>query len=276
MDFSEAFSPTRAISHGIEGLKRQPVGVLLGGFLMMITQGGGGGGGNFAPPMEDGQSPEMTAAFAAIALVVFVVVAVLGVVFWLARSFLHTGWIRMHRDLVVGGQAEVGTLFSGKDAFGRMALWKLLKGVIVMGTMLAAVIPGGLVMLLAMVESVGEVALVLGGVLMVLTVVPVAVYVGLGLSLGEFAVALEEARPMEALERSWDLANGNRWTLLGFYIVTSMFAFVGFLACCIGVFVTRAIADVGTTESYLLATRDDTDSFAFVRMDRGEILPPPT
>lgn len=276
MDFSEAFSPTRAISHGIEGLKRQPVGVLLGGFLMMITQGGGGGGGNFAPPMDEGQDPEMTAAFAAIAVVVFLVVAVLGVLFWLARSFLHTGWIRLHRDLVVDGRAEVGLLFSGKDAFGRMALWKLLKGVIVMGTMLAALIPGGLAMLLYNVEGIGTAAFAIGAGLMALVALPVAIYVGLGLSLGEFAVALEGARPMEALERTWDLANGNRWTLLGFYIVTALFAFVGFFACCIGVFVTRAIADVGTTEAYLLATRDDGETFAFMRMDRGEVLPAPT
>lgn len=255
MDFSEAFSPVRAIQHGFEGLKRQPVGVLLGGFFMVLTSGGGGGnGGNSIPQDAD---PDVQAIMAAVTLAVVGIAACLGIVFWIFRSWLHPGWIRLHRDLVLDGHAEVSALFSGADAFVSMLLWKLLKGVIGMGAALAALVPGGVLLGLSFLGDEPNTPLaVAGGVLCLIFLVPTALYVGLGLSLGEFAVALEGAGPTEALSRSWELAAGNRLTLLVFYAVTGFFGMLGILACCVGVFVTRPIADVGTTEAYLLATRE--------------------
>lgn len=271
MEFSEAFSPVRAIQHGIEGLKRQPVGVLLGGFLMLLVSGGGGSGGGGSPPSGGEGDPEVAAAFALMALFVAGISLCLGIVFWLVRSLLHTGWIRLHRDLVVDGAAEVPQLFSGKDRFRDMALWKLLKGVIGFGVMIVALIPGGALAGLAAAEVLPMAALWAGVGLMILIAVPVGIYVGLGLSLGEFAVALEGAAPMQALERSWELARDNRLTLLWFFVVTGFFTALGFLACCVGIFVTFPIVQVGTTEAYLLATREDRDRFAFMRLDRGEL-----
>jgi hypothetical protein len=44
LQVSEAFDVSRAISHGWAGVKRQPVGLLLGSLLLTLTEGGGGGG----------------------------------------------------------------------------------------------------------------------------------------------------------------------------------------------------------------------------------------
>jgi len=44
LQVSAAFDVSRAISHGWAGVKRQPVGLLLGSLLLTLTEGGGGGG----------------------------------------------------------------------------------------------------------------------------------------------------------------------------------------------------------------------------------------
>ncbi|MFZ5475475.1 MAG: hypothetical protein ACOZNI_01765 [Myxococcota bacterium] len=269
MTFSEAFSPARAIAHGIEGLKRQPLGILLGGFLMGITQGGSSGGGPSDFGGENGDvemSPEAALALLAAFAVVIGVVVVFGVIGFLVRSWIHTGWIRLHRDLVVDGQAEVVTLFRGFDAFGRMAGWKVLSTLVALGTFVASLLPGGV--LAAVAWSADQRDLAIGGGLLLgaLVALPASIYVALGLALGAHAVALEGKGPVAALERSWELADGNRLTLLVYYFVTGLFTLLGILLCCIGVWWTKAIVDVGTTEAFLLATRDDADTFAFSKL----------
>lgn len=262
MHFSEAFSPGRAIRHGFEGLKRQPAGMLLGGFLMMVTQGGGGGSGSGGDFSNSEMEPEAQAALAMMTLVIVGIGCCVGLVMWLAQSFLQPGWIRMHKDLVETGQAGVSVLFSGSDAFTRMALWKLLKGVIVMGTVVAAAAPGGALVGYAFYLGGDPSFLAVGAVLLALLIVPTAFYVGYGLVLGEYAVALEGVGPMEALSRSWELADGNRFTLFFFSVAVGLVNFVGLLLCCFPLFATFPSTQLGWTESYLLATRDDAEKLA--------------
>jgi hypothetical protein len=197
---------------------------------------------------------------------VAVVLIVVGIIAFLVRCFVHTGWIRLHRDIVVTGQGQFATLFSGFDGFGRMAGWKILSGIVAIGTAIAAMLPGvGIGFGVGALTS-HEIGFAVGTFVAVAVAVPAVVYVGLGIALGEHVVVLEGKGPMEALDRAWELADGNRWTLFAYYAVTGLFALLGIFACCIGVWWTKAIVDVGTTEAFLLATRPDTDDFAFSKL----------
>lgn len=265
---AEAFDIGQAITSGVEALKRQPVGLLLGAFLLTITDGGGGGtGGNSGSGSYGGEGgpgsqisdalASLGGAEAAVIAVVFGCVLCCGIGIFLFRSWLEPGYLRLHRDLVITGAGEIGTLFGAKDVFLRVALWKLLSAVIGVGTVVVAVLPGAALLGAgyAMDESSGM--MIAGGVLMGVIGTPAFIYVELGLWMGSRAVALDGMAPMDALERSWSLARGNRIHLLIFYVVTAVFTALGLVACCVGVFATRAITDVGTTRAFLVATRPE-------------------
>lgn len=264
---ADAFDIGAAVSTGIEALKRQPVGLLLGSFLLTITDGGGGSGGNGGSSSygDDGglggqisdALGSLGGAEAAMIAALFGCLLCCGIGIFLFRSWLEPGYLRLHRDLIVTGAGEVGALFGGGDVFARVALWKLLSAVIGLGTLVVALLPGGAVLGagVAMDESSG--VMITGGVLMALIGLPALIYVELGLWMGSRAVALDGLAPMDALERSWAMARGNRVHLAIFYVVTSVFTLLGFIACCVGVFATRAITDVGTTRGYLVATRPE-------------------
>jgi hypothetical protein len=99
-----------------------------------------------------------------------------------------------------------------------------------------------------------------------LFVVPTMIYVGIGLAFGDRAVVIDGLGPTAALDRSWSLAKGNRIQLFVFLFVTRLFWLVGILLCCIGIVLTRAIVDVGTTEAYMLATQPNTDALALPKL----------
>ena len=261
MDFSEAFSPARALAHGYEGLKRQPVGVLLGGFLIGAA-GMCGGGFQGNPGRVDEMPEDMRDAMLAVTAVMVVVGLVFAILTWLALSFLLPGWYRLLRDIVVTGDAQVGALFSGGDAFLRMAGWKLLAGIIALGVAVVSLAPG-VALAYVLRDSDGGVAA--GIALAVLVAVPALLYVSLGLALGPWVVALEGLDVLAALDRSWELARDHRVDLFLFFLVMGLVNVAGFFCCCVGNFVTRGITDLGTTESFLLATRDDAASFALMR-----------
>ena len=294
---SEAFSITRAIAHGWKGLKREPVGLLLGAFLLSIVEGGGGGGGgnNFGNLGGSGGSSNSGSddwsggsdwsgdsdwsnaldgfgAFddPAILMVIGLVVScvcILQLAFWLAASFIKPGYLQMHQEVLTDGVSSPGRLFGGKEQFKSMAMWKFLKGVIGLGTGMVAMAPGGAIAIVGAIQENGTL-FVVGVILGLLIGLPAIVYVSLGLILGEHAVALEDMGPMDALERSWSLARGNRFSLLLFSFVTGLFGSLGLLACCIGVIGTKAMVDFGWTEAYLLATQEDWENWQFIQ-DEG-------
>lgn len=280
---SAAFSPSRAISHGWAALKREPVGMLLGAFLLSIVEGGGGGGGNnlgnlgntggSSGPDWGGTSDWSQSmngfgdlddpAFLGVMAVALSCVCGLQLLFWLAASFLKPGYMQLHRELLVDGVSSPGKLFGGGSQFKAMAMWKLLKGLIGLGVAVVALAPGGAMLGIGAAGD-NQPLMIAGGGLMVLLAGPVLVYVGLGMMLGEHAVALEELGPVDALERSWELARGNRVSLFLYGLLTGLFHIVGLMLCCVGVLGTKAMIDFGTTEAYLLATRGDWDEWRFI------------
>lgn len=289
LQVSQAFDIGRAISHGWSGVKRQPVGLLLGSLLLTITEGGGGGGGN---PMggkydwgEWGSDHKSTAmptdlwgerlqgalgdaldlhtaggiAAALVGLFCLLICVTLVVVF---RCWIEAGYLRTQRDLVITGAASAGTLFSGAADLGRLLLWKLLRVTVGLGVFTVAALPAivcGLIAYLLHAEK--NTILILVGIVAFVCVVPTLIYVGIGLALGDRAVVIDGLGPAAALDRSWSLAKGNRLSLFLFFVVTGVFHVAGFLLCCIGIVLTRAIVDTGTTESYMLATQSNTDSW---------------
>src|SRR5436190_4816370 len=169
LEVSQAFEVSRAISHGWAGVKRQPVGLLLGSLLLTLTEGGGGGGNPMGGKYDwgDGSSSSdhksiamptdlwteriraaigdtfdvhTAAGIAAIVVgVMCLFLCVVAVV--LFRVWIEAGYLRTHRDLVVTGQADVGALFSGAPDIGRLLLWKLLGAVVGLGVLTVALVP---------------------------------------------------------------------------------------------------------------------------------------
>lgn len=196
-----------------------------------------------------------------------VCVTIIFVALFSLRCWVHPGYIRLHKQVIETGAGDFGTLFSGADMFMKMVTWKLLSGAISFGAILVAALPGAA---LAIAGGVGDQNMLLfgGAALAALLVFPVAVYVNLGLYVGNHVVVLEGLGAMEALDRTWTLTNGNRLTLFIFAVVVALVTFGallgGLLMCCIGVLFTvpaaRAMMDLGLTESFLLATRDNSET----------------
>lgn len=295
MEFQQAFNISRGLEHGFAAFKRAPLPLFLGGLLMQCTEGGsGGGGGNSGsggslPWETDGGSggmdydyrmdlgdllradipptPDLAemAGIAGLSMGLIVGMVLLGIVclglIWAFRSWLHVGYIRTQSRALRSGQGTFSDLFSGADRLVSMMIWKLLKGLITTGAFLVAGVPGGGILIFGALNQ--SIPLIIAGVVVVLLLcVPVLIYIGLGLAFGEHAVTLDELGPTDALERSWELASGNRLHLFLFLLVYGILRFVsaivGLLMLCIGALVTvpvaRAVTDTGFTESYLLLT----------------------
>ncbi len=266
MDFHDAFNPFRALRHGVAALKRDPPTVLVGGLLLMIMSSCQGGGGNFRMPSDGGG---MSKEMAAVALGAALVGCCIGLAVFLARGFIEPGIWRAGARITEEGVGGMDTLFSGKDAWLSMLGYMLIRTLIGLGVFIVTALPGGLLLGLAFYKGGGgEPNLPLaiaGGALMLLIVAPVMIYVQLGLQLGNLAVAIDDCKAMEALDRSWNLARGNRLQLLVFDIVNGLLVFVGFLACCIGAIPAYGVVFSATSNAYLLHTRDDFEDFVLVQ-----------
>ena len=77
-------------------------------------------------------------------------------------------------------------------------------------------------------------AVVVGG--LTLPLLPAAVYVGLGLAFILIELAHNpEANALSALRRSWQLADGRRWSMAGVLSVSGLIGGAGVFLCCVGV-----------------------------------------
>jgi hypothetical protein len=290
--FRHAFDIGRCLRTGARALQAAPLPLLLGAVLMECTErqggnysGGGGGGGSGDDPWDeverfeslDWQRLQQAASdlwgfdpstalgsiggaelllIAAIVLGVLGLTLACGLLILAFRSWIHTGWIRLHHELLQTGQGAFATLFGGGDAFFPMAGFKVVAGLIHTGIFLLSALPGiGLMVVGGVLDSVPLLAV--GAAVGFLLAVPAVTYVWLGLYFGQHAVALDGAGTMQAVERSWELARGHRLWLLLYLFVTGLIWLAGHCLCCVGVFATRALVDVGRTEAYLFATRDE-------------------
>jgi uncharacterized membrane protein len=65
-----------------------------------------------------------------------------------------------------------------------------------------------------------------------------SIWVSGRLMLGLSACADKSSSPTEALRESWELTGPHMWMAMLFYFVISMLSGLGFIACCVGIFVT--------------------------------------
>ena len=120
----------------------------------------------------------------------------------------------------------------------------------------------GLAVLLSGVSSASPGVAVFGLGVFVLSVIPAWIYVSFGLYLGSRVVVFEQVTVVEALERSWALAKGNRWPLIVFRLILSLFvlagALVGLAVCGVGVLISLpvvcAVTSASLSEAFMLAT----------------------
>lgn len=202
--------------------------------------------------------------------------SVLILIFFALRCWVKVGWIRLHEQVITTGEGTFGVLFGGGDRAMDMAIWALLSSLISFGALFAAAIPGGVVAGAGAAMEV-EPLMIVGVLLLCVLVIPVAVYIGLGLAFGDHFLVLENKSPMEALEASWEMASGNRMSLFIYQFIMGLFAFaavfVGLLMCCIGVILTspgaRAVIDVGFTESFLMHRRGKTEALSWKLTELG-------
>jgi len=287
--FRDAFDIGRSLTAGFEALKLAPLPLLLGAILMQCTEsnggnyggGDGGGGGSWDEydSWDNGDweslgarmgelSPDLSSFAGSVGAaelgIIGIILLVLGGIFccWalilVFRAWVHGGYIRLHREVIVSGEGRFGTLFGGADILLPVIGYKLMAWGIQFGIGLLVALPGAV--LIGAGVFLDSIALaIIGLIVLLLLVLPVGIYLGLGLYFGMHAIALDDLGVMGALERSWDLARGNRLWLLLYMIVTGLVWMVGMCFCCVGIFVTRAVVDVARTECYLLATgeRDD-------------------
>lgn len=268
MEITEAFAPIRAIRHGFAAVRRAPLSVLVGGFLMLsvtICSGGGGGGGGDMEEITRDAPPEVGIALALMMLGVAIVGMIVGLFFFAVRCWILPGWIRLQRHVVEHGTEDLPKLFSGGDVFIRMLFWRLLQGFIRFSTALLAILPGGALVAFGFYQGPDMTIVAAGAALAVFIALPVLIYIDLGLRLGDQLVTLEGLGAIDALDRSWEMARGNRLTLWIFFFVTDIFAVLGIFFCGVGVFATRAIADVAVTEAFLLATVPEATNYVLPR-----------
>ena len=282
----EAFSAGRLLQTGWDLVARAPVPLLLGAFLLMLVDACSGGSGQISPPSGDwtgdgsgglgeleGMLEELgTATVVAVAGAIVGCGLLLQIAAWLAKSWLMVGWMRVHEEALVQGDADVATLFGGRDRFWPLALWYLLRGFIRFGVAMVALTPGLLVIGAGAWGVWGEGGTgvagdllpfgVAGGALMLALWLPAALYVEPGLALGDRAVVFAHLSPVDALDRSWELAQDHRLTLLGYQILGGFAVAIGWMACCVGAIPARAVVDAGLTTGWLLHTRSDRAAWA--------------
>ncbi|RKH70520.1 hypothetical protein [Corallococcus aberystwythensis] len=200
--------------------------------------------------------------------VLAVVLTIVGVVAQqLVQGLVQLGLVRVCFDVLHGGRADVGRLFSQVHKAGPYALTMLLLFVIVF-------IPVALLIFLGILAAAGlgletgsvvgpdaspqerwdAVAPVLGvmGMAFLVLVWPIT-YLVLPLYLVQPELAYNDVppSPLEVLRRSWAAARGQRLGMLGVSFAAGAVMVAGFIMCCVGFIPGMALAQLLTAGMYL-------------------------
>ena len=133
-------------------------------------------------------------------------------VFWTILMFFYPGLMRIWVGAARGQQPQFGELFSGASRFLPMF---------------------GAMTLLMLAVYVGMIFLIVPGVIL-----------GLGLMLAPYYVAEANMGVIEALKTSWSATSGHKGKLFLFGLVAWLISILGYVGCCVGIFV--AIPTVAT------------------------------
>lgn len=253
MIFQEAYNPFRALGSAFELLGRAPAVVLIGGILLSITEQGGGS--MISNSLDRDHVGQVRAWAVGLIAALVLLACCVGIAIFVFNSLLLIGFPKALERVLATGREDLGDLFQARGLLGTMIVTRILSALVVVAAFLPLVAIVLSAVLLAEREIVPTPLVVMLGIAVGLAYVPVIFYFGLGVSLAPAAVAIEGMRPTEAMSRSWSLVRGHRLQLLLYHIVLVLFASLGLLACCVGVFATSAIAEAATFESYLRLVR---------------------
>ncbi|RKH09213.1 hypothetical protein D7V97_17245 [Corallococcus sp. CA053C] len=191
------------------------------------------------------------------------------------QGLVQLGLLRVCFDVLHGGRADLGRLFSQMHKVIPYLLTLLLITVIVVVPLIIvgalgflAVLGTGALSGLSANPSSSEVMNVLGsvlgvlGLLLVVMTVPLF-YVLLPLYLiqPELTYAEVPPSPMELLRRCWALARGQRLAMVGVSLITIVLMLGGLIACCVGLIPAMALGQLLVAGMYLaLRPRSDEDA----------------
>ena len=243
MPFHLAYDPIRALRSAWGLFTRAPFPLFVGGVLCWLLDGGSPLG---ALLRDHDHRIELREVLGLLGIGLCCSLIGLFVVTWSSLGLAHAV-----RETMEDRPAGFSALFETSGRYVEMLLVRVLLFVLHVllllpfgGVFLAAV-------LLRQSAHLHPAAVLLGAGCAALAYLPVYVYVALGLSLAIPAVAVEGARPTEALRRSWSLVRGNRPQLLVYWIALAVFVLLGLFLCCVGVVLTGALGQVTVYESYV-------------------------
>jgi hypothetical protein len=235
MTFADAYDPICALQSAWRLIGRSPAPLLVGGMLLTFF-----GDSPWATFKFDGHH------FAHLIPALFGLGLCCGLGWLLLQSWISIGLANATGKTLFLGESRFDDLFESKGRFFDMVLTRVLLWLIGFAT----AVPVILIVLFAAIggESldVDEGLIVLVAVGAVIVWLPIFLYVNLGVSLATMAVAIEGAKPTEALKRSWDIVHGQRLRLFVYWLTL-----IGLCCCCIGILFTGALAHIAANESYL-------------------------
>lgn len=250
MDFRLAFEPIRALGVAVRLLGRAPLTLLVGGILLFLTD----------PESllelsgdHENYSMQQLLALAWISLTI----CGLGLVLFLVNSLLLVGYAGAVQRVMVSGEERIQDLFQDRGLWFSMVLARVMKLGLFLITGLPFYVLVGLPVIVAAHLGMGGAGWIFG-IVFGLAYLPVWCYVNLGFVLVEEALAVEGLRPVEAVQRSWDVAEGNRIQLLLYSLSMLLVEYVGLLLCCVTACLGWALVPLAQTwtriawyESYL-------------------------
>ncbi len=269
VDYEQAFAVDVVFKYGIAILQEQPAMALLGGlnilalaflvsglsFVTNLTLSGMAVAGQLDQQVADilsqlsGLGLQLMAfPFNQLVLAGLMVAAAL--------------WIRSE-------VVSIGALYTSLGAAVRGLMAGLIVGaltvVLVLGLMLPAI--GASVYFV----QAGDLMTGVGaGVALFLPALPVLIYVGLGLMLAPYAAVLDHLGPLDAIQRSWSLADGLRLTLFVTMFVFGLLGLFSVCLCNLPLIVLMPIQIMGLSAAYLRASRAlaETDEWAFFQRNK--------
>jgi hypothetical protein len=243
MQFRNAFDPFRAWGGALALVRRAPLTLITGSLVLVMLDPWGGFG-------VEGRWNE------GLGLALNCFPCALGVAFLLLRALFLPGFATAVERVAVKGEERIGDLFRARGRFPRMLLGLLVYH----GLLLATLLPfAGFALALGFLvgELGSEEAGVVVGVLAFLVLLPVLIYLVLGILLMPFAMAFERLSPFEALARSWSLVRGNRLWLFWFFLAQTLLLFLTLCCCCCLSLPVGGLSCLATFEAYLRLVRDD-------------------
>lgn len=164
-------------------------------------------------------------------------------------SYLATA-ATIHATAVALAGGRPGVIQSLREAvrrFGPLAVVYLVPFLATLAILVGGGAVAGLLLLASMTNGVVQPGLfVFGALIVVVTLFAVLVFVAVRWSFALAAVMVENARGVTALRRSWALATGSSWRILGYLL---LFAVLAGLPAAVAVYVVTALLGSGVAQT---------------------------